>query len=175
MAARLDKTEKAKSSLAVLDAEIGQARRDAEDDKAVKTDLLKQLESAKDSLTVAEWEAGREYVRGLVASRVKADGERRLAATLQQLTQIMQELADNDTQLADALRQFEPRRLYVEAGHLRRLCESRHGFVAADLDKVGVPSELNWKALEIYQNLDLAASASQSFDRVLEAIDQLEA
>jgi len=171
-AARLDKNEKAKTALSTLDSDIFKARRAVEDDATVKADLLQQLESAKDSLTVAQWEAQREHVRGLVAACANGSKGRRLKELVTELRNLLMELAEEDNKVSQAIREFEPRRL-AGVGYSGAIF--RWEKICTDLNFLGAMYPLNSDYRQRLRGVDIEKARSQRFDAALEAIDQLEA
>jgi chromosome segregation ATPase len=165
-AARLDKNEKAKAALSTLDSDIFKARRAVEDDATVKASLLEQLEGAKDSLAIAQWEADRERVRGLVAALANKDKMRRIKELVGELLNLLKQLDKQEREASNAIREFEPRRM---AGVSVNSAKSRFQRICADLN-FGGWEFYHWKGVPDPER----GYSSPEPERLLEVIDQLE-
>jgi hypothetical protein len=165
--ARLNKSQKAKTALEALDSDIFKARRAVEDDATVKADLLRQLEAAKNNLSVAEWEEQRKSVRAKVEICANSDKPQRVKEHVMQLLELLKEIDEEEREATKAIQQFEPRRL---AGCTLYTANWRFERICADLNYGG------WEFYRWHGRPDIGQGySSPSPGRLLGYIDELEA
>lgn len=157
----------AKKSRSQTDSEIAAIERDLCAYGEAIHEISSEIEQRKDDLAQAEWEAERQSVRKMVAAYLKSDKPARVKELVKELRSLLTALTEEENKVSNAIHEFEPRRMFGEGINSAKWRFER---VCADLNHGG------WEFYRWHGVPDIERGySSEQSERVLEAIDQLEA